>query len=140
MRYKHCLPLNGDFHSFAHGQFSGIEYFWKPFSCWASTVLGKERIHEKMKNLENNNYEHACAFHAEQTIAIVQYLILNVKTPAPTLLLQNPQLYLAMLRSAGGIVIFRYLLHVGFPMLQVGQSTCNYFAPRTAHGSRAFRS
>ena len=51
--------------------------------------------------------------------AIVWVLATQVKNPPFQLLLMNPDLYLSHLQHAGGIVMTRYLLHVGFPMLQV---------------------
>ena len=117
--FKATLPLNGDFHAFSHGLFSGNEFFWKPFSCWAAQLLCKSKLSEVIKNLEDNNYEHASAFHMEQTIGITSFLLLDVKDPPPELLLSNPILYLSLINSAGGIVLVRYLLHTGYPMLQV---------------------
>lgn len=54
-----------------------------------------------------------------QVTAIVWVLATQVKNPPFQLLLHDPENYLSLLQHAGGIVMTRYLLHVGFPCLQV---------------------
>jgi hypothetical protein len=70
------------------------------------------------KDLEHNNYAHVQQAHHAMTIAIVCYLLQDVVEPQPSLLLRNPELYLQQVESATGIVLVRYLQHVGFPTLQ----------------------
>ena len=62
-------------------------------------------------------YRHALDFHRVVTAAIMCYLLLDVKRTRPALLFSDPTLYAARLRHGGGIVLWMYLLHAGFPVL-----------------------
>ena len=116
--YKPVLIGNGHFHSFAHFCFCLIYGYWCCCLCTFATWLHKEKqIYRSMNDLENDNAKHALDFHRVVTAAIMCYLLLDVKSPRPALLFSDPALYAARLRHGGGIVLWMYLLHAGFPVL-----------------------
>jgi hypothetical protein len=52
------------------------------------------------------------------TIAIVAFLLQDVTSPPPALLLRDPELYLQQVDSASAVVLIRYLQYAGFVILQ----------------------
>ena len=117
--YARWLILVGGFHEHAHFMFAITEGFWKCFLCECYVnVLQLENIREVTNNLEHNAYAHHQNGHHVVTIAIVSYLLQDVKSPAPALLLQDLDAYQAQVRTASAVVMCEYLRHGGFPTLQ----------------------
>ena len=60
---------------------------------------------------------HILALDLEVAIGALTYLAVDVVAPPPQLLFSNPGLYDASLNHAGGVVLMKFMLHVGVPAL-----------------------
>ena len=69
-------------------------------------------------DLEHNAYAHHQAAHHATTLAVIAFLVQDVREPPPALLFRDIDAYIARLESAGGIVMAQYLKHAGIPTLQ----------------------
>jgi hypothetical protein len=68
-------------------------------------------------DLEGANYVHALTHHLSIAIGTYTYFLHDVTDPDPGLLLTHPILYESQIKCAGGKVAFKYLQHVGVPVL-----------------------
>ena len=108
----------GGFHEHAHTMFALNEMFFFCLICWCLAVMGITKVFQVTKDLEHNNYAHVQQAHHAITIAIVAFLLQDVTSPPPALLLRDPELYLDQVGSASGVVLVRYLQFAGFVILQ----------------------
>lgn len=118
--YARWLIIVGGFHEHAHFMFAITEGFWHCllFTCFVR-ILQLENIREKTNNLEHNAYAHHQNGHHVVTIAICSYLLQDVVSPPPQLLLRDLGLYQAQcVNNATATVLLMYLRHGGFPVLQ----------------------
>ena len=116
--YAHLLIGVGGFHEHGHTMFGLNEMFWECLVCWCLNVIGITKVFKVTKDFEHNNYAHVQQAHHVITLAIVAYLIQDVRDPHPSLLLRDPEMYLQQIESATGVVLVRYLQYAGFPILQ----------------------
>jgi len=117
--YARWLIAVAGFHEHAHFMFCITEGFWCCFLCTCFVhILHLENIRRITNNLEHNAYAHHQSGHHVVTLACVCYLLQDVESPPPALLLRDLDLYLAQVNSASGIVMLRYLRHGGVPTLQ----------------------
>ena len=69
------------------------------FAHW----LGKKKdVYRQMKDLQHDNAKHALDFHRVCSAGILAYLLLDVTSPPPALLVRDPQGYLGAVDSASG--------------------------------------
>ena len=71
----------------------------------------------RMKDLQHDNAKHALDFYRVVTAGIICYLLLDVTSPPPRLLLRDPRGYLASVGNAAGVVILQWLFCCGIPVL-----------------------
>lgn len=117
--YARWLLAVGGFHEHAHFMFAITEMFWSCLCCTCFvTVLGLQQVREVTNNLEHNAYMHHQNAHHVLVLAICAYLIQDVTSPSPDLLLRDLDMYLGQVNHAGGVVLLRYLRHGGFPIAQ----------------------
>ena len=121
-RYKYVWIDVGDFHAFAHFLFALNEIFWCVCLCSFARELRRHNLKKRIPNLENNNYTHILTFLQAVAVAIVVYFTTVVHSPPPALLYANPTAYCQQIHSAGGMVLFRCLQYVGFPVLTYQRS------------------
>lgn len=116
-RWKMILILCGCFHQFGHFLFGGHESFFEAIAGYFARLLHKTKVPKLIKNFEGDTYKHVLTFDLELAIGIMQFLTIDVTSPAPELLTSQPVLYDAQLQSAGAKVVFKWLLMVGNPAL-----------------------
>ena len=117
-RYAKWLISVGGFHEHAHTMFAFTEMFYSCFFCFCLMTMHIERVQRVTMDLEHNSYAHHQAAHHATTIAVVGFLLQDVREPPPALLLRDIDAYLERLEAAGGIVLVQYLKHAGIPTLQ----------------------
>lgn len=117
-RYAQWLIAVGGFHEHAHTMFAFTEMFYLCFLCYCMRVMQIERVARVTMNLEHNAYAHHQAMHHAVTLAVIAFLVQDVRDPPPALLFRDLDAYLVRLQSAGGIVLVQYLKHAGLPTLQ----------------------
>ena len=101
--YKRILIGNGPFHAFAHFTFCLVEGYWYCCLCMFAHWLGKKKdVYRQMKDLQHDNAKHALDFHRVCSAGILAYLLLDVTSPPPALLVRDPQGYLGAVDSASG--------------------------------------
>ena len=118
LQFASWVVAVGGFHEHAHTMFALNEMFWCCLVCWCLSVMGITKVFRITKDLEHNNYAHVQQAHHAITIAIMAYLVQDVVSPPPSLLLRSPELYLQQVQSATGVVLVHYLQYAGFPILQ----------------------
>lgn len=96
------------------------------------------------KDLEHNNYAHVQQARHAITVAIMAYLLQDVTSPPPALLLRDPELYLQQTQSATAVVLIRYLQFAGFVILQWQRAAREADGPKLkklyAYSHHVFRS
>ena len=112
--YKRLLIGCGFFHHVAHLLFALNEAFWLCFLCACAAKLGKEKVYQRMKNLEHDNWKHVVTFFQVVTCACLAYILQDVSDPPPELFLRNHDAYAARVHHAGGKVILAFLKHAGY--------------------------
>ena len=129
--YMNVLILCGGFHASGHFQLSAITILaWKPFYGSIASELERTPIQgerkgtlwPEMKNLDKNAHYHTQQFAYATVIATMIYIVNFVKSPPPELFLQNPILYMGMVKNASGIVMLQALLCVGLPIVEWHQA------------------
>ena len=116
--YKSLLIGNGHFHSLAHLCFCLIEGYWKSCLCMFALWQHKDKqIYEEMKDLQHDNAKHALDFHRVNVAGVLSYLVLDVVTPPPQLLLTDPKAYLACVNNPGATAAITYVFFAGIPVL-----------------------
>ena len=116
--YKRVLIGNGPFHAHGHFMFNLNEGYWFVCLCTFATWLHKKKqVYHKMKDLQHDNYKHCLDFHRVVVVGILCYLLFDVKKPSPRLLLSDIRGYLVVVNHAGGIVLLKYLIYAGIPIL-----------------------
>lgn len=115
--YARWVIAVGGFHEHAHFMFAITEAFWYCllFTLFV-TVLQLEQVREVTRNLEHNAYAHHQLAHHVVTIGITCYLLQDVISPPPQLLLDDFDQYTSQVNCGGGIVLLKYLRYGGFPI------------------------
>ena len=116
--FKKVVPSNGGFHATGHFAFCAMEGFWDCKYGRTVRLLGKEKVHKHTPNFESDSYKHVTTHIREDHIGTLSYFLLDVKSPPPELLLDDPLAYLDQLKSAGGVAAFESLRCVGVPLQQ----------------------
>jgi hypothetical protein len=89
--------------------FGGNEMFYKCFTHWCASVLGREKIYEEQQDLENNALKLQQNFMNEIYLAITQFLLTNVTKPPPELWLSDPKAYTEQVNHEGAKVLLNYV-------------------------------
>ena len=121
--YKRILIGNGHFHAFAHLTFCLNEGWWMACTCtFAAWQKKKKQIKQHMPDLQHDNAKHCLDFLRVDTAAILCFLLLDVKSPPPWLLIQDLKQYISLVKNEGGIVSLQFVVHVGSPVLKMQRS------------------
>ena len=116
-RYRSVLIAGGNFHAFGHFMFGGHEAFFDCYTGIFARVLHKTKVPKLIPDFENDAYTHVLAHHLEVTIGNFTFFLHDVTDPPPQLFVSDPVLYVTMIKSAGGLVAYRYLQYAGVPVL-----------------------
>ena len=121
---------NGGFHTSGHFAFAGNEGFHDCKFGRSKDILGFEKVPKHIPNFENDSYKHSLNFLRIDYIGTLAYFLLDVESPIPELLLDDPEQYLSLINVGGGVAAFESMRYVGAPISQY------ILAARSADGEK----
>lgn len=115
-RTKAVVPTNGHLHSRGHFAFCANEGFHDAKYGRTTMLLSKDKVPKHIPNFENDSYLHCVTHLRDDLIGTLSYFLLDVKNPAPQLLLDDHVTYLSHIKKAGGIAAFESMRYSGIPL------------------------
>jgi hypothetical protein len=114
--FKEVVVAGGDFHSCGHFAFAVNEGFHDAKFGWSKALLHRDKVPKHIESFENDSYKHCTTLLRQDLCGTLAYLLLDVISPPPELLLDDPAAYESRLVSAGGIAAFKSILYGSNPV------------------------